>query len=540
MGEKDKAYVEIYDTTLRDGTQAEDVNLSVEDKIQVALKLDELGIDYIEGGWPGSNPKDVQFFREIRNYHLGWAKIAAFGSTHMAKYRAEEDPNLRALIEAQTPVITIFGKTWDVHVRDALRITLERNLELIRDSLAYLRPHAERLFYDAEHFFDGFKANSDYALATLKKAIEGGADCLVLCDTNGGTLPQEIAEIIKEVRSRLGKDISLGIHAHNDSDTAVANSLMAVSVGARHVQGTINGFGERCGNANLCSIIPGLVLKMGFKCKAGEPERLRRLTEVSRFVFEIANLPHNKYLPYVGRSAFAHKGGVHVSAVSRNPETYEHIRPELVGNSQRILISDLAGKSNVLYKARQFGISLSAEDPVVKEIVVRLKERENEGYQYEAAEASFELLMRRIVEGRKETFGFFDLISFRVLDVKRLEDERSLVEATVRLKVRGEEEHTAAVGNGPVNALDNAVRKALLAFYPELADMELEDYKVRVLAGEPGTAAKVRVLIQSKDGEDRWGTVGVSHDIIEASWQALVDAIIYKLLKSRRKRLEAA
>ncbi len=540
MGEKDKAYVEIYDTTLRDGTQAEDVNLSVEDKIQVALKLDELGIDYIEGGWPGSNPKDVQFFREIRNYHLGWAKIAAFGSTHMAKYRAEEDPNLRALIEAQTPVITIFGKTWDVHVRDALRITLERNLELIRDSLAYLRPHAERLFYDAEHFFDGFKANSDYALATLKKAIEGGADCLVLCDTNGGTLPQEIAEIIKEVRSRLGEDISLGIHAHNDSDTAVANSLMAVSVGARHVQGTINGFGERCGNANLCSIIPGLVLKMGFKCKAGEPERLRRLTEVSRFVFEIANLPHNKYLPYVGRSAFAHKGGVHVSAVSRNPETYEHIRPELVGNSQRILISDLAGKSNVLYKARQFGISLSAEDPVVKEIVVRLKERENEGYQYEAAEASFELLMRRIVEGRKETFGFFDLISFRVLDVKRLEDERSLVEATVRLKVRGEEEHTAAVGNGPVNALDNAVRKALLAFYPELADMELEDYKVRVLAGEPGTAAKVRVLIQSKDGEDRWGTVGVSHDIIEASWQALVDAIIYKLLKSRRKRLEAA
>ncbi len=540
MVEKDKAYVEIYDTTLRDGTQAEDVNLSVEDKIQVALKLDELGIDYIEGGWPGSNPKDVQFFREIRNYHLGWAKIAAFGSTHMAKYQAENDPNLRALIEAQTPVITIFGKTWDVHVRDALRITLERNLELIRDSLAYLRPHAERLFYDAEHFFDGFKANSDYALATLKKAIEGGADCLVLCDTNGGTLPQEIAEIIKEVRSRLGEDISLGIHAHNDSDTAVANSLMAVSVGARHVQGTINGFGERCGNANLCSIIPGLVLKMGFKCKAGEPERLRRLTEVSRFVFEIANLPHNKYLPYVGRSAFAHKGGVHVSAVSRNPETYEHIRPELVGNSQRILISDLAGKSNVLYKAKQFGISLSAEDPVVKEIVVRLKERENEGYQYEAAEASFELLMRRIVEGRKETFGFFDLISFRVLDVKRLEDERSLVEATVRLKVRGEEEHTAAVGNGPVNALDNAVRKALLAFYPELADMELEDYKVRVLAGEPGTAAKVRVLIQSKDGEDRWGTVGVSHDIIEASWQALVDAIIYKLLKSRRKRLEAA
>ncbi|WP_456431180.1 citramalate synthase [Thermosulfuriphilus sp.] len=537
---REKRYVEIYDTTLRDGTQAEDVNLSVEDKIQVALKLDELGIDYIEGGWPGSNPKDVQFFREIRNYRLGWSRIAAFGSTHMAKYRAEEDPNLRALIDAQTPVITIFGKTWDVHVRDALRISLERNLELIRDSLAYLRSHVEKLFYDAEHFFDGFKANPDYAVATLKKAVEGGADCLVLCDTNGGTLPQEIVEIIQEVKARLGEDVPLGIHAHNDSETAVANSLVAVSAGVRHVQGTINGFGERCGNANLCSIIPGLVLKMGCSCKAGEPERLQRLTEVSRFVFEIANLPHNKYLPYVGRSAFAHKGGVHVSAVSRNPETYEHIRPELVGNTQRILISDLAGKSNVLYKAKQFGIPLASEDPVVREIVVQLKERENEGYQYEAAEASFELLMRRIVEGRKETFGFFELISFRVLDVKRMEDERSLVEATVRLRVRGEEEHTAAVGNGPVNALDNAVRKALMAFYPELEDMELEDYKVRVLAGDPGTAAKVRVLIQSKDREDRWGTVGVSHDIIEASWQALVDAIIYKLLKSRKRGLEAA
>jgi len=522
--------IEIYDTTLRDGTQAEDFNVSVEDKVRISLKLDELGIHYIEGGWPGSNPKDVQFFKEIRNYALSSARITAFGSTHNPRNTPEQDVNLRALVEAQTEVITIFGKTWDVHVRDALRISLERNLEIIRDSVAYLRPHVKKLFYDAEHFFDGFKAQPDYALATLRQAVSAGADCLVLCDTNGGTLPQEVAKIINKVKKEI-KNVSFGIHTHNDSGLAVANSLVAAELGASQVQGTMNGYGERCGNANLCTIVPNLMLKMKIPCITDD--QLTRLSEISRFITEIANLPHNKYQPYVGASAFAHKGGIHVSAVQRNPETYEHIRPEKVGNIQRILISDLSGKSNILHKAMRYGLDLESRDPVVLEILKQLKELENQGYQFEGAEASFELLMQRALGTQKK---YFDLLGFRVIDQKSKEADEAQAEATIMLGVGGKVEHTAAIGNGPVNALDNAIRKALEKFYPELKEIHLDDYKVRVIPDKTGTGARVRVLIESSDREDTWGTVGVSTDIIEASWQALVDGINYKLLKDSKKK----
>ncbi len=524
----------IYDTTLRDGSQAENFNLSVEDKLRIALKLDELGVDFIEGGWPGSNPKDVEFFQEIRKYELKHARITAFGSTRMFANRTEEDPNLKALVAAGTPGVTIFGKTWDIHVTDALRIGLEDNLTIIVESLAFLRRHVEYLFYDAEHFFDGFKANRDYALATLDRAVAGGAQCLVLCDTNGGTLPTEIVAVMAEVKNHLavsGKSIDLGIHAHNDSETAVANSLVAVENGAVQIQGTINGFGERCGNANLTSIIPALALKMN-RDFAARPN-LGRLRDTSRFVTEIANLPHNKYQPYVGQSAFAHKGGIHVSAVQRNPITYEHIEPERVGNVRRILISDLAGKSNVLHKARKFGLDLDSKDPALAAIVKNLKELENQGFQYEGAEASFELLMRKAMGTERK---FFDLKSFRILSQKTKSGESPLEEATIRLEVGGEMVHTAALGDGPVNALDKALRKALTRFYPQLGEMELCDYKVRVLASEHGTGARIRVLVESKDADSRWGTVGVSHDILEASWQALVDSITYKLLKDERRR----
>ena len=529
--------IEFYDTTLRDGTQAEDFNLSVEDKLRIALKLDELGIDYIEGGWPGSNPKDARFFREIRDYALRHAKIAAFGSTHHPHKKPEGDSNLAALIEARTPIITIFGKSWSVHVKEALRTTLEHNLEIIEASLSYLRPHCEKLFYDAEHFFDGFKEDAEYAMETIKRAMNGGADCIVLCDTNGGSLPHEIAEIIREVRKRLGKKIELGIHAHNDSECAVANSLIAVIEGVTHIQGTINGFGERCGNANLCSIIPNLLIKMGYEAKARK--FLHKLTEVSRFVCEIANLPHPKYLPYVGRSAFAHKGGIHVSAVMRSSRTYEHISPELVGNIRRVLVSDLSGRSNIIYKAKQFGIKLTSDDPMVVKIVEEVKKREAIGYQFEAAEASLELLMYRLIGEPKQ---YFELLGYRVFDMRSQKDKDPIVEATVVVRVPpgvGEVEHTAATGNGPVNALDNAIRKALERFYPQLKEMVLEDYKVRVLPSLPGTGAMVRVLIFSCDKQDRWGTVGVSHDILEASCIALVDSLTYKLFKDRHKKLEA-
>ena len=526
--------VTIYDTTLRDGTQAENFNLSVEDKIRVSLKLDKLGIDFIEGGWPGANPASSEFFQEIRKHDLGHALVAAFGSTRTFKNKPEDDPNLQALVEARAPVITIFGKTWDIHVTDALRIELADNLKIIEDSLEFLRPHVKHLFYDAEHFFDGFKGNREYAFATLDRAVVGGAECLVLCDTNGGTMPHELIEIINAVKDHFRateKDVALGIHAHNDSETAVANSLLAISLGASQVQGTMNGYGERCGNANLTSIIPALALKMGYEFAAGQ--ELEHLSETARYINELANLPHNRYQPYIGASAFAHKGGIHVAAVKRNPLTYEHIEPEKVGNVRRILISDQSGRSNVLHKAKKFGIDLDSKDPVVTAILKDLKDLETQGFQYEGAEASFELLMKEALGNREK---FFELMGYRVIDERKSSKNPPFSEATIMIRVKDSIEHTAAIGNGPVNALDNALRKALERFYPELKELKLKDYKVRVLAGEAGTAAVTRVLIESGDKDSRWGTVGVSENIIQASWDALIDSIEYKLQKEKERQ----
>ncbi len=522
--------IELYDTTLRDGTQAENFNLSVEDKIRITLALDDLGIDYIEGGWPGANPVSVDYFDRMQSVTLKHARLTAFGSTRHFRNSPEKDPNLLALLRAKTPAVTIFGKSWDIHVRDALHIELEDNLRLIEDTLAFLRPRVDHLFYDAEHFFDGFKDNEDYALKTLESAVNGGAETIILCDTNGGTLPHEIVPIISRVRSYLeerNKTIELGIHSHNDSETAVANSLIAISMAkVRQVQGTMNGFGERCGNANLTSIIPALVFKMGLECEVRK--NIDRLYTTSRLVNELANLPHNRYQPYVGESAFAHKGGIHVSAVQQNPLTYEHIAPDKVGNIRRILISDQSGRANVLHKASLWGLPLAPDDPVLASIIGELKELENQGYQYEGAEASFELLMRRAMGLQRNYFKFE---SFRVMNHKYRMDKPPLTEATIRLYIGGSEVHTAAMGDGPVNALDCAIRKALTRFYPCLEEMELTDYKVRVLSGEHGTQARVRVLVESRDHHCSWGTVGVSVNIIEASWQALVDSITYKLMK---------
>ncbi|MBA4357842.1 MAG: citramalate synthase, partial [Desulfovibrio sp.] len=516
----------IYDTTLRDGTQAEELNLTTEDKIRIAVKLDELGIQYIEGGWPGSNPTDRQFFKEIKNYELKNARLAAFGSTHNAKTAPESDASLKAIVEAQVPVATLFGKTWDFHVTHALRVPLPRNLELIHGSLAFLRPHVDELFFDAEHFFDGFKANPDYALSCLKAAREAGADVLVLCDTNGGTLTHELSGIFSRVQAAL-PGMALGIHTHNDAELAVANSLEAVRLGAVQVQGTVNGYGERCGNANLCSIIPSLELKLGVSCIG--PENLKKLTGVAHYVAETVNLRPFPRQPYVGGSAFAHKAGVHVSAVVKNPETYEHIRPEQVGNTNRILLSDLAGRSNILFKARQYGYDLDKDDPAVLDLLAELKRREGIGYEYSVAEASYEILFFSMMGWSKR---YFQLVNYRVLDSVN-EDSEPFSEATVMLQVRGGVAHTAATGRGPVNALDVALRRALEPSYPGLAQMRLLDFKVRVMSllnrDGGGTASFVRVLIESGDKKDRWTTVGVSHNIIEASWQALVDSINYKL-----------
>lgn len=526
--------VELYDTTLRDGTQAENFNLSVDDKVRITVALDKLGIDFIEGGWPGSNPISAEYFTKMRSVKLKHAQLAAFGSTRHFKNDPDKDPNLLALLAAGTPVITIFGKSWDIHVKDALYIELEDNLQIIEDTLRFLRPHVEHLFYDAEHFFDGFKANEEYALQTLVSAVDGGAETLILCDTNGGTLPHEMPPIIERVNSHLkdlDRNAKIGIHAHNDSETAVANSLIAVSDSkVDQIQGTVNGFGERCGNANLTSIIPALVFKLGVKCEVRK--HIDRLHITSRLINELANLPHNRYQPYVGESAFAHKGGIHVSAVKKNPVTYEHITPDKVGNFRRILISDQSGRSNILHKAKQWNLHIEPDDPVLSTIIAELKELENQGYQYEGAEASFELLMRRSLGLQRNHFKFE---SFRVMNHKYRMDKPPLTEATIRLFIGGNEVHTAAMGDGPVNALDAAIRKALIGYYPILEEMELLDYKVRVLTGEHGTHARVRVLIESKDHDSNWGTVGVSVNIIEASWQALIDSINYKLMKEDNK-----
>jgi len=528
-----KQKVFLYDTTLRDGAQAEDVNFSVEDKIRVARKLDLFGVHYIEGGWPGSNPRDVDFFREMKRVKLKKAKLAAFGSTRRARLRASEDSSLKALVSSGVSCTTIFGKTWDLHVLKALRTTLDENVKMISDSVAFLKKHMDEVIYDAEHFFDGYKANPDYAIRTLLAAEQAGADCLVLCDTNGGALTHEVEEIIGQVKRRIRTPF--GIHAHNDAELAVANSLLAVRMGAVQVHGTINGYGERCGNANLCSVIPALKLKMGIDCVSdGNLEKLR---DVSRYVDELANLPHRKRQPYIGDSAFAHKGGVHVDAVAKISQSYEHIAPELVGNRRRILVSDMAGKSNILQKAAELGISLTKDSPELSIILKKVKELENEGYEFEGAEGSLELLMLRAGHNYESVFSMFDRIDYRILTEKRKVDPNPVSEATVTVEVGGNVEHTAAWGNGPVNALDKALRKVLPKYFPGkgLENVRLLDYKVRVLTAAEGTAAQVRVLIESGDGRDKWGTVGVSENVIEASWQALVDSIEYKLLRSGKR-----
>lgn len=529
----DKVY--IYDTTLRDGAQAVEVNFSAEDKIRIAKKLDELGIDYIEGGWPSSNPTDETFFEEIKNYEFLYSKIAAFGSTHHPKSSPENDKAFKKVIHMSPGVVTLVGKTWDIHVKEALKTDLTHNLEIIYDSIRYAKKEVKEVFFDAEHFFDGFKENKEYALSCIKMAWEAGADCIVLCDTNGGCLTWEIKEIIEEVKKQF-PDYNLGIHVHNDAELAVANTLMAVQLGVRHVQGTINGYGERCGNANLCSIIPNIELKMGLKCL---PEgKLKDLTAISRFVAETANLSPFKRQPYVGESAFAHKGGIHVSAILANPRTYEHITPELVGNSNKVILSDLAGKSNIVFKAKNLGLNLKKEDPVVLELIQKVKELESIGYEFSVAEASFELLLYRTLGRLRQ---YYELIGFRVLDAVQREIPEPITEATVMIKVGGEISHTAATGKGPVNALDKALRKSLERFYPNLATMRLIDFKVRVLTPKDpefaGTASVVRVLIESGDSKDRWITAGVSYNIIEASWKALEEAVIYKLFKDDRDNL---
>ncbi|MGB3095181.1 MAG: citramalate synthase [Candidatus Deferrimicrobiaceae bacterium] len=515
----------LYDTTLRDGTQSEEVSLSVEDKVAIAERLDQFGIHYIEGGYPGSNPKDKEFFALGKRLRLKTAKLCAFGMTRRVGKKVEEDPNMKALLSAETPVITVVGKSWDFHVTEALRTTLDENLKAIRETMEYLKKRTEQVFFDAEHFFDGYKRNPKYAMKTLSAARDGGADCLVLCDTNGGSLPSEVAKIVREVRKAIRAP--LGIHTHNDGEMAVANTLVAVENGVTQVQGTINGYGERCGNANLVSIIPNLALKMGREVLP--KGQMKKLTDLSRYVAEVANLGHWLHQPFVGGAAFAHKGGMHVSAVRRHPATYEHIDPETVGSRRRVLISDLSGRSNIISKFQEKGIEFKTGDPAAERILEQIKDLEHKGYQFEAAEASFEILVRRTMGTHNP---FFKLKGFRVIDEKRSEKETPFAEATIMVEVDGTVEHTAALGNGPVNAMDNALRKALEKFYPELSEVELLDYKVRVI-GAGGTGSSVRVLIRSGDKETQWGTVGVSHNIIEASWQALVDGIRYKLWRSR-------
>ncbi|MEH2122510.1 citramalate synthase [Nostoc sp.] len=528
----------LYDTTLRDGTQREGLSVSIEDKLRIAKRLDQLGIPFIEGGWPGANPKDVQFFWQLQEDPLKFAEIVAFCSTRRPNTTAATEPMLQAILAAGTRWVTIFGKSWDLHVTASLKTTLEENLAMIRDTIEYLRSQGRRIIYDAEHWFDGYKHNPDYALQTLEAAIASGAEWLVLCDTNGGTLPHEISQIVQDVVKVTGdwglgtrKESSqspmpqIGIHTHNDSEMAVANAIAAVMAGAKMVQGTINGYGERCGNANLCSLIPNLQLKAGYSCIT--EDQLTQLTEASRFVSEVVNLAPDEHAPFVGRSAFAHKGGIHVSAVERNPLTYEHIQPEQVGNHRRIVISEQSGLSNVLAKARSFGIELDQLKTEAKQILQRLKDLESEGFQFEAAEASFVLLMHEALGDRQQ---FFEIKGFQVHCDLIEGKETSNALATVKVAVDGKNILEAAEGNGPVAALDAALRRALVNFYPQIATFDLTDYKVRILNGHTGTAAKTRVLVESGNGYQRWTTVGVSTNILEASYQAVVEGLEYGLL----------
>lgn len=521
----------IYDTTLRDGSQGEGVSLTVEDKLKITARLDHLGVDYIEGGWPGSNPKDMEYFRRVGELKLRHAKVTAFGSTRRPGIKAEEDANLQALVNAGVGSVAIFGKSWDLHVLEAIGTTLEENLSMIEDSVRFLKSHGLEVIFDAEHFFDGYKRNSDYALQVLEAALTAGADWLVLCDTNGGSLPDEIAKAVQDVVERFQHPT--GIHCHNDGELAVANTLVGVHAGVTQVQGTINGLGERCGNANLCSVIPNLELKLGYQCLP--KGNLKYLTECSRYVSEIANLVQHNNQPFVGQSAFAHKGGIHVSAVLKHPETYEHLAPEAVGNKRRILVSELSGASNLIGKAEEFGVDFS-DKAFTRELIQNIKEMEYEGYQFEGAEASLELLVKKATG---EYTPYFQVDSFKILSEKVAEGE-TISEAMIKVRVGDRMVHTAAEGNGPVNALDNALRKGLEEFFPEIAEMHLSDYKVRVLDEKDATGAKVRVLIESRDVTGAWSTVGVSTDIIEASWRALLDSMNYFLMKRDTNKKLAA
>jgi len=532
--EKKPEQVVLYDTTLRDGTQGEGVSLSCDDKLRIARRLDEFGMDYIEGGWPGSNPKDMEFFERAQSeLSLHHARIAAFGSTCKAGVEPKDDPQVQLLIEANTPVVTVFGKSWELHVTEVLRTSMEENLRMIRATVQYLKQHGKEVVYDAEHFFDGFKANPEYALSTLQAAILGGATSVVLCDTNGGCLPWEIEEAVQAVRREiLGMDddappaaahVTLGIHAHNDSETGVANTLAAVRQGATQIQGTINGYGERCGNANLVSIIPDLQLKMGHKLVS--PEKLGQLTELSRYVSELANLSPDSHQPFVGSSAFAHKGGTHVNAVVKQVMSYQHIDPQMVGNETRVLVSELSGKDNIAVKRKEFGLTdLSLEEE--RQVLQQIKELENAGFAFESAEASVELLLRRMRKGYQQPFTLIDYTA----NVEHRHGRGMFSEATVKVQVGDEIFHTVAEGNGPVNAMNLALRKGIQQFYPRLVQVHLTDYKVRILDSQSGTAAMVRVLIDSTNGERSWTTVGASTNIIEASWIALADGVEYFIL----------
>ena len=520
----------IYDCTLRDGTQGENVSLSVDDKIHIAEKLDAVGIHYIEGGWPGSNQKDVEFFDRAKGLTWNHSKIAAFGSTRHYKNPVDQDPNIAALLEAETPAVTVVGKSWDFHVEKALGTTLEENLQMVKDSVAYLKEHDKEVIFDAEHFFDGYAANPKYAKAVLRTARDAGADWVVLCDTNGGNLPSTVAPLVRQLSPEFPY---LGIHTHNDCEVGVANSLAAVEEGARMVQGTINGYGERCGNANLCSIVPALELKLE-KNTIGE-ENLKDLTSLAYFVSETANMVLPNNLPFVGRSAFAHKGGLHVSGINKDPKTYEHLDPAAVGNSRRVLVSDLSGKSNLLYKVREFG-DLDPEDLDLKGALEHVKQMEYEGYQFEGAEGTLKLLLHRFGKDQEEPFEFK---GFRVL-VDQDHAGQFVSEATVKFSVDGIEEHTVSEGDGPIHALDQAIKKALVRFFPEIEEIHLVDYKVRVLDARKGTAAKVRVLIESRDSHQSWTTIGVSPNVMEASWKAIIDSVLYKLLFAAERSKEKA
>jgi len=519
--------ITIYDTTLRDGSQTEGIAFTLNDKLKITEKLDALGVHYIEGGWPGSNPKDKAYFKEVKEKKLKHSKIAAFGSTRRAKIKPSEDINLRELIKSQTPTITIFGKTWDMHITDVIRTTLDENLKMIDDSVGYLKKRKKEVFYDAEHFFDGYKRNPKYALKTILAAQDAKADCIILCDTNGGTLPREVKGIISEIKNKI--DIPLGIHTHDDLGMGVANSIAAVEAGCVHVQGTFNGLGERCGNADLCTIIGILHTKM--KQKSIPDRNVSKLMETSYYISEISNFKLADNAAFVGHSAFAHKGGVHIDAMLKNPLAYEHIDPKIVGNHRRFVTSELAGKMPIVIKAQEMDVKLDKKSPQAKKLLKSLQDKEHSGYQFEAADASFELFVKRSLKKYKP---FFKLEGFKTASEKRF-DGQVFAEASIRVNVNGESKFSASDGNGPVEALDNALRKALKKFYPRLGEMHLTDYKVRVLDTKAGTAAKVRVLIESQDNTDSWTTVGVHENIIEASWEALTDSIEYKLLKDQKK-----